>query len=278
LFYEAFYSVDGFPQQNYQPFVLACGDSTGYGFHGDFLNGWDQALAQKAINDPTCDAKSTNNGNNVKACAPLAQYVVSPSNGQCDIATHIPLTEALGMVYAIPRLPGCQNITGQQAWNPEPCSATPQQSFSPPISMRFFLKSKSTGKYVTAPVDNKLPLVANLVSSNPSLTEVFAPIAWASGSVTGINIVPEAAYGVNNFCSAHGTNSAIICDRPTPSKDVGSWEAYHVESQAGGYIAIKANANGKYITVQGDGVLAPTSTTIGDAQLFQQISPDGGHI
>jgi len=278
LFYEAFYSVDAFPSQSYQPFVLSCGDSTGYGFHGDFHNGWDPVILQQAIDAPSCDAKNTNNGNNVKACAPLAQYVVDPSNGKCDITSHIPLTESIGMVYAIPRLPGCQNITGDQPHYATPCYASPQESYSPPLTQRFFLKSKSTGKYVTAPVDNSKPLVANMVSASPSLTEVFAPLAWASGSNTGINLVPEAAYGVNNFCSAHGTNSAIICDRPSPSNSADSWEAYKIEPQSGGYIAIKAYANGKYVTVQADGSLAPTSTTIGDAQLFQQSTPDGGHI
>lgn len=32
-----------------QPFVLAMGDPTGYGYHGDFLNGWDVPILQKAM-------------------------------------------------------------------------------------------------------------------------------------------------------------------------------------------------------------------------------------
>ena len=39
VFFEAFYSVDQFPHgQGTQPFVLANGDPTGYGFHGDFVS------------------------------------------------------------------------------------------------------------------------------------------------------------------------------------------------------------------------------------------------
>ncbi|KAG6915002.1 hypothetical protein DXG01_013955 [Tephrocybe rancida] len=47
-----------------QPFVYAYGDPTGYGYHADFLNGWDKGVLQKAVDqchcniygDPTCCA------------------------------------------------------------------------------------------------------------------------------------------------------------------------------------------------------------------------------
>lgn len=277
VFFEADYSVSEFPQQTYQPFVLSCGDSTGYGMHGDFLNGWDQNILQKAIEDPTCDHTSTNNGNNVKACAPLSSYVVEPSDGACELSKPIPLTESLGMIHPIPRLPGCQNITGEQSVYPTPCMSSPQLSYSPPISERFILKSKSTGMFVSAPAKNTQPLTL-VPAVNPTLKEVFGPLPWSSGSIKGISLVPESAYGLTNVCSAHGTNSVIICDRRSASPDATSYEAFQIVPQSGGYIAIKAMKNNQYVTVQADHTLAPTSSTVGDAQLFQQLTPDGGHL
>lgn len=56
LFYEVTFVVDDFSDRWYsdrdQPFVWAMGDPTGYGLHGDMINGWDEAFLQSAID--TC--------------------------------------------------------------------------------------------------------------------------------------------------------------------------------------------------------------------------------
>lgn len=44
IFYEVLYDTNPFLDQwngDQHPFVFSSGDATGYGFHGDFLNGWD---------------------------------------------------------------------------------------------------------------------------------------------------------------------------------------------------------------------------------------------
>jgi Domain of unknown function (DUF1996) len=46
-------------------FVLANGDLTGYGFHGDFMNGWDIPTLQSAV------SSCTNISGNFQDCPPF---------------------------------------------------------------------------------------------------------------------------------------------------------------------------------------------------------------
>ncbi|KAF3019300.1 hypothetical protein E8E14_008438 [Neopestalotiopsis sp. 37M] len=59
IFYEVTWSVDAFKDMWYgdgQPFVFSHGDPDGYGYHGDFLNGWDVDVLQQAITECTDDS------------------------------------------------------------------------------------------------------------------------------------------------------------------------------------------------------------------------------
>ncbi|KPI43277.1 uncharacterized protein AB675_6926 [Cyphellophora attinorum] len=84
-----------------QPFVFAHGDPTGYGGHGDFLNGWDIPLLQRAID--TC----TSNSGNVEDCKEFklrpdkqAEGCVLENNHVDEVVTGV-----------LPRLPGCNDVT-----------------------------------------------------------------------------------------------------------------------------------------------------------------------
>ncbi|PWW78338.1 WSC-domain-containing protein [Tuber magnatum] len=59
VFYEIIFNTNAFKDQwydNKQPFLLSNGDPTGYSLHGDFINGWDVDVLQKAID--TCNSAS----------------------------------------------------------------------------------------------------------------------------------------------------------------------------------------------------------------------------
>uniref|UniRef100_A0A8H7XJJ2 DUF1996 domain-containing protein n=1 Tax=Psilocybe cubensis TaxID=181762 RepID=A0A8H7XJJ2_PSICU len=50
-----FDSVRSQARNTSQPFVYAHGDPTGYGYHADFINGWDKGVLQKAVDNCHCN-------------------------------------------------------------------------------------------------------------------------------------------------------------------------------------------------------------------------------
>ncbi|OSD05015.1 WSC-domain-containing protein [Trametes coccinea BRFM310] len=105
LFYEMLVSVDQFDYHGEGTWVLANGDTTGYGHHGDFQNGWDIDLLQEAID--TC----TNANGNVMDCPPLAAVFDQAAADACVLEGSI-VDEDIGLDAPINRLPGCNPIYG----------------------------------------------------------------------------------------------------------------------------------------------------------------------
>jgi len=59
VFIEVYWSTGDFDRSQAmnpsQPFVYSYGDPTGYGYHADFLNGWDKGVLQRAVDECNCD-------------------------------------------------------------------------------------------------------------------------------------------------------------------------------------------------------------------------------
>lgn len=107
LFYEVLFDINKFkdewtPNGKDVPWVLSHGDATGFGLHGDFLNGWHQPTLQKAIDtclDVNGDYKDCRAFDNLRVEDKVA--------GECF------LTEAVNEKITgwLPALPGCNPIT-----------------------------------------------------------------------------------------------------------------------------------------------------------------------
>lgn len=79
LFYEIIYQTNQFAGQDGQ-FIISNGDPTGYGYHGDFMMGWDEGFLQQAVD--TC----TNLSGMIQDC-PLFTIQDSLAYSSCKFAT-----------------------------------------------------------------------------------------------------------------------------------------------------------------------------------------------
>ncbi|KAI9852480.1 MAG: hypothetical protein M1838_000574 [Thelocarpon superellum] len=79
MFYETIWNTTEFVGQSGQ-FIIANGDPTGFGYHGDFIAGWDPAFLQQATD------QCTNPSGQIQDC-PLFTIQDQDAEGQCKIQT-----------------------------------------------------------------------------------------------------------------------------------------------------------------------------------------------
>ncbi|KAH7097382.1 WSC-domain-containing protein [Auriculariales sp. MPI-PUGE-AT-0066] len=107
LFYEVTFDTAKFKDQWWvpsgakQPIVLSNGDPTGYGHHGDFLNGWDKAALQKAIDG--CNQES----GVIEDCKNVLSLRTNDEMNNCIMAPRV--NEVI--TGTVDKLPGCNPVT-----------------------------------------------------------------------------------------------------------------------------------------------------------------------
>jgi hypothetical protein len=109
LFYEFIYNVQNFPFNNasYPTWVLANGDTTGYGFHGDFVNGWAAHVNGTNVLQQALDQCNDNNGvgGELNNCPPFVPYLNSAAASACK-PQNDQIDEDIGLGHKISKLPG----------------------------------------------------------------------------------------------------------------------------------------------------------------------------
>ncbi|GAB7352366.1 hypothetical protein MBLNU459_g2805t1, partial [Dothideomycetes sp. NU459] len=103
IFFEIIYSTGNFGNMwygNSQPFVFAQGDPLGYGFHGDFVNGWDVDVLQKAVD--TC-----NNDSGALSDCDVFEFFTNEESQACIVPPRVH-EQVTGVLDS---LPGCNPVT-----------------------------------------------------------------------------------------------------------------------------------------------------------------------
>ncbi|WVQ72276.1 hypothetical protein IAR50_001826 [Cryptococcus sp. DSM 104548] len=124
LFYEFIYNVQDFPYNGVGnvTWVWSFGDVTGYGFHGDFINGWPAHVNGTNVLQEALDQCNDNNGvgGELTACPPFVPYLDSASANGCNPLNDL-VDEDIGSGHTISRLPGDNplwigNSTTKPSW------------------------------------------------------------------------------------------------------------------------------------------------------------------
>jgi hypothetical protein len=212
----------------------ANGDTTSYGLHADFLNGWDVDTLGKALNDPGC----VNLGHSIKIqkCPTLAPYfdmaagqACKPSRGQ--------LTEPFpqGDGNVVPVLPGCNPLWGatgsKPTCNPAPAALdvsafkSTDGPYTVPVSQQSnntLVLDQSKGWHSIACFEtvNSKPLGNNTINYyDPNMTPARCQSSCARNGYTFAGL--EILGGFNCICSNTFNNQSAIaysnCSTPCPS-------------------------------------------------------------
>ncbi|ORX41227.1 hypothetical protein BD324DRAFT_606840 [Kockovaella imperatae] len=109
----------------------ANGDTTGYGVHADFTNGWDTEILARALNDSSCTGGSTAIA--IQECEVLAPYYDpnAAANCQPDLGQMNEPGESNTDLVPVPTLPGCNPLWGNTPTKPTNCGTVAQPNVIP---------------------------------------------------------------------------------------------------------------------------------------------------
>lgn len=103
LFYETIYNTPAFKDLDGE-FVFSNGDPTGYGYHGDFICGWEDDVLQRAIDNPDCTGTPSDPGSGLQESCPIFELQTSYLATQCKM--EVPEVLQNDSIKLAPILPG----------------------------------------------------------------------------------------------------------------------------------------------------------------------------
>ncbi|KAK5193940.1 hypothetical protein LTR99_005830 [Exophiala xenobiotica] len=119
LFFEIYYFPNEIDSSDGGQFVFSNGDTTGYGFHGDFLNAWDNDVLTEAV----AECINGNPSGVIEECAPLNASQDEYFGVNCPERASLVNEQVRGV---LPKLPGCNDVTYGPAKAPQGiCSTQP---------------------------------------------------------------------------------------------------------------------------------------------------------
>ena len=140
LFLETMYAISQTPDMvEGGRFVFSQGDTTGYGFHGDFQNGWQEDVQLEAVNN--CLYNDPSYGT-IDECPALLKSDTNAYNYNCPTRASQIDEKVTGLLS---KLPGCITITEGPAAAPAAAMQCPANAPAPRIIQTVDTTPRETG-------------------------------------------------------------------------------------------------------------------------------------
>ncbi|TFK33440.1 hypothetical protein BDQ12DRAFT_766806 [Crucibulum laeve] len=177
-----------------QPFVYSYGDRTGYGYHADFLNGWDSGVLQRAVDGCTCNDFGDTDGSVQPTCCAQKGIFTLKQNQNCYITKSVD-EQTTG---TLPKLPGN---------NPVQEAGTTALMFKDPVTPGIIA-----------------PVFAYTSGSPPGVGQVVTPAVTAGGSAS-TPVTPPVQSAPAGSSIPVGVPSPVTSSVASPTKGTPSGTA-----------------------------------------------------
>ncbi|XXH00498.1 hypothetical protein Hte_006844 [Hypoxylon texense] len=219
LFYETIWDTgaDKFHGRGGQ-FVLANGDPTGFGYHGDFMSGWDPDFLQEAID--TC----TNPSGEIGDCAlfvdngPLQDDSVQTS---CEFDIPSSLANENVLAVDLKNLPGDLQIqSGPQSATPAGGNVASVFSAATSLLGDMFGGATTTSSELSTPTTSSTPLATStstgFVSALGGAFLESSTSSAAEASTPDLNILASQAAPTSSSIAVSSSSTAAPTTTPAP--------------------------------------------------------------
>ena len=215
LFYELYYDVAHVQLEQGGYYVFAQGDATGYGFHGDFQNGWDPDVLTNAIAQ-CMGPNAVNSGGSIEGCPPFAASLDNNAGRNCPQQPAVINETVTGLLT---QLPGCNPPTfGPDRATSQVCPVQPNILATPSGSGVRSLPSLGSRvgdiAYVGCAKDVDQPLAGPSYSDNSAMTiescssfcqtNNFAYASLENGRQCGCGNILLGSLQTNGSCQSAG--------------------------------------------------------------------------
>ncbi|KAI0881081.1 uncharacterized protein GGS22DRAFT_75418 [Annulohypoxylon maeteangense] len=223
LFYETIWDTNAKQFQGRQgQFVVSNGDPTGFGYHGDFMTGWNPNFLQEAIN--TC----TNDSGDIRDCPLFVNPTPIQSEAQqntCEFDMPLSLLSEDGSALDLKNLPG--NVAIQSG----PQSATPgaanpiESAISAATSwLGGVFGGSSTTTSSVAPITSSIATTSSTSSLSLPTGGAFIESAATSSSAVfnalGVPAAETSSSVVSSSAPPAPTSAPVVTSQPGVSYEI----------------------------------------------------------